>query len=222
MSTLASLTHAPTTPCACPLCGVASATIILVEAKRRFLRCPECTLIFVHPADRLRPLEEALRYLHHQNHRDDPGYVQFLERLVIPVCDIVPEGSRGLDFGCGPAPVIAELLTARERPAVSYDPLFFADDDLLHDQYDFLTCSEVIEHVHDPATMLANFGTLVRPGGTIAIMTRFYVVDTPFDQWWYRRDPTHVCFFNEDTMRWIAGRFGWDLRLLPNIALFGC
>ncbi len=177
-------------------------------------------MIFVHPADRLRPLEETLRYLNHQNHRDDPAYVRFLERLVIPVCDVVPAGSRGLDFGCGPAPVMAELLTASGRPTTSYDPLFLPDENALREQYDFITCSEVIEHAHDPATLLARFGKLVRPGGTIAIMTRFYGFDAPFDQWWYRRDPTHVCFFNETTMRWIAGKAGWGIRLSPNIAIF--
>ncbi len=190
------------------------------DAERRFLQCPECTLIFVHPADRLQPLEETLRYLHHQNHRDDPAYVRFLERLVVPVCEKVPTGSRGFDFGCGPVPLMAELLTRAGRPTVSYDPLFLADENALAGTYDFLTCSEVIEHAHDPATLLSRFGKLVRPSGTVAIMTRFYGVDTPFDQWWYRRDPTHVCFFNEDTMRWIAGRFGWEIRLSPNIAIF--
>lgn len=144
----------------CPLCEGKSSAVFHADAGRLFLKCPECTLIFVDPADRLRPLEETLRYLHHQNHGDDPAYVQFLERLMVPVCDAVPEGSRGLDFGCGPTPVMAELLTTRGRPTSSYDPLFFADK------------SRLLEK------------------------------------------------FNEETMRWIADRFEWNLRLSPNVAIF--
>jgi hypothetical protein len=32
-----------------------------------------------------------------------------------------------------------------------------------------------------------------------------------FNEWWYARDPTHVCFFSPETFRWIARWLGWRL-----------
>jgi SAM-dependent methyltransferase len=208
-------------PTRCTLCGIVVRTAILETPERTYLHCARCTLIFLHPDDRLLPLQEVLRYLEHRNDGADPGYVQFLRRLADPVCDAVPLGAIGLDFGCGPAPVLAGLLTARGRPTESYDPLFRAERRLLARQYDFVTCCEVMEHAHEPAGLLGQLSALLSPGGTLAVMTRFYGLDGPFDRWWYRRDTSHVSFFSAETMRWIATQRGWRLQLpAPHVAIF--
>ena len=76
----------------------------------------------------------------------------------------------------------------------------------------------MLEHVHDPAQLLDRFVTLVRPGGVIGIMTG--LIDDagcPFEDWWYRRDPTHVCFYSRATMEWIARGRQWDVEFpVPN------
>lgn len=205
----------------CPLCGAGVCTSVLEIPGRTYLRCTRCTLIFLHPDDRLLPLQEVLRYLEHRNDGADARYVQFLRRLADPVCDAVPKGARGLDFGCGPAPVLGALLSARERPTESYDPLFRPDRHLLTVQYEFVTCSEVFEHAHEPAELLEQLSALLLPNGTLGVMTRFYGVEAPFDRWWYRRDPTHASFYSADTMQWIANERGWQLQLpAPHVAIF--
>lgn len=205
----------------CPLCGDVDAPHLLDDPPRVYHRCTTCDLVFVHPDAHPRPLDEVLRYMTHRNVRDDPGYLVFLRRLGDPVCTRVAEGQRGLDFGCGPVPVLAEWLSGQRRPTGAYDPLFHPDERLLHAPYDFVTCTEVVEHAHDPAAMFAQLARLVRPGGLLAVMTRFHRDDTPFAQWWYRRDPTHVCFYSAATMQWIAARRSWALELpVPDVALF--
>ncbi len=206
---------------ACPLGAASPAHSFLVDGARAYLRCGRCSLVFLRPADRIPPLAEVMRYLEHRNSADDAGYVAFLSRLADPVSERLPAGARGLDFGCGPAPVLARLLTDRGLPCASYDPLFLPDERRLEETYDFVTCSEVVEHVHDPRALLERLAGLVAPGGLLAIMTRFHGIEAPFERWWYRRDPTHVCFYDERTMRWIAGRFGWTLELpRDHVALF--
>jgi SAM-dependent methyltransferase len=193
-----------------------------VDGPREYRRCEECALIFVPAAMRLTPLAEVMRYVEHDNRRDDPRYVQFLRRLADPLRDRLVPGARGLDFGSGPVPVLGELLTAAGLPTVSYDPVFAADESLLEHRYDFIACSEVVEHLHEPGAVFERFARLLRPGGTLGIMTRFYGHEAPFDVWWYRRDPTHVCFYREETMAWIADRHRWRVELpVPNVALFG-
>lgn len=210
----------PETAPACTLCGSPDVTLLLHEPGRRYFACSRCTLIFLDPANRLLPLQEILRYQTHRNSGDDPGYVAFLRRLADPVMAVVPAGARGLDFGCGPAPVLSELLTAAGRPTAFHDPLFHPTN-TLDARYDFVTCSEVVEHAHSPAALFEQLGTLVVPGGIIGVMTRFYGIEAPFERWWYRRDPTHVSFYDAGTFGWIARHRGWTLELpVPNVALF--
>lgn len=205
----------------CPLCETPEAPLFHEERDRRYFRCPTCALVFLDPAQRPAHEQEAARYRRHRNDASDAGYVRFLQQLIDPLGAVVPPGSRGLDYGCGPQPVLGEILAARGYAMASYDPLFFPQASLLDGPYDFVTCCEVIEHVHDPQGAFALFAHLLRAGGTLGMMTRFYDLDGPFAEWWYRRDFTHVCFYCEATMRWIAGQYGWRLTIpAPHVALF--
>lgn len=208
-------------PSDCPLCGESDAALIHENKGRAYRRCGRCHLIYLEPAARLQPLEEVLRYLEHRNSAADEGYVRFLSRLGDPVRERLTPGAKGIDFGCGPVAVLGEMLTAHGYPTVSYDPLFHPDDALLQDTFDFATCSEVAEHAHRPLEIFATLGRLVGRGGLIGVMTRFHGVEAPFADWWYHRDPTHVCFYDARTMAWIADHFAWTLELpAPNVALF--
>lgn len=206
---------------ACPLCARRELSPLLRDGARRYFRCAHCDLISLHPDDRPSPSDEARRYLAHENSGADDGYVRFLRRLADPLCDVVPVGARGIDVGCGPAPVLASLLTDGGRSTVSYDPLFFPQTDLLNEQYDFVTCCEVVEHAHDPAALFRQLVGLLLPGGTLGVMTSMHTDSIDFASWWYRRDVTHVCFFSERTMRWVGEQFDLTLTLpAANVVLF--
>lgn len=206
---------------ACPLCGSLSTTGFHQSREGRYFLCGDCGLVHLDRQHWPTPDEERERYLQHRNHRDDEGYVQFLRRLADPVMERVPAGSHGLDYGSGPAPVMAELLTERGMAMTSYDPLFLPDASALSTRYDFITCCEVLEHVHDPHSLLDRFPTLLRRGGLLGVMTSLRRDDQDFGAWRYRRDPTHVCFYNEQTLDWIAASRGWTLeRPAENVALY--
>lgn len=205
----------------CPLCGDGAAPLILNADGRAYHQCTRCDLVFLDPAQRIRPLAEVMRYLEHNNDAGDAGYMAFLQRLGDPVRSRLAAGAHGLDFGCGPATALGDWFTGHGHPTASYDPLFHPDESLLSVRYDFVTCSEVVEHAHDPAGLFATLAALLRPGGLLGVMTRFHSVEATFERWWYRRDPTHVCFYSARTMEWVASRRGWGLELpRPNVALF--
>lgn len=94
-----------------------------------------------------------------------------------------------------------------------YDPFFHPDPRPLLQTYDFVTCTESAEHFHRPAREFERLMSLVRPGGWLAVMTCFQTDDAAFADWHYRRDPTHVVFYREETMRHLAAARGWSCEI---------
>ena len=100
--------------------------------------------------------------------------------------------------------------------------MFVPNDAALKSTYDFVTCTEVMEHFHEPRRDLAVMARLLRPGSWLAITTALVDDGTDFATWWYARDETHVSFYRPKTVAWIAERFDWDLvDLSASGALFG-
>lgn len=195
----------------CPLCHADGEPYF--RDSRRYQRCPRCSLIYVFDSDRLDAAAERARYALHQNERDDPGYRRFLSRILLPVLDEVPSGAEGLDFGCGPVPVLAEMLREAGRPTHAYDPFFAPDAEVWNRRYDFIAASEVFEHLFHPADELDQLLSALKPSGLLAIMTAFAPPSVEaFATWHYARDPTHVCFYSQQVFEHIAASRGVTLR----------
>ena len=199
----------------CTLCR-SPATPFCNVAGREYFRCRDCQLTFEHPDKLPSPDEEKGQYDLHENRPDDPGYRKFLGQLSDPLVAKLKDGASGLDFGCGPGPALAIMLREQGFDCATYDPLYAPDRAVLERQYDFVTCTEVIEHLHHPAREWAWFAEHVKPGGWLGIMTRWLTDDAAFARWHYRRDPTHVCFWQPDTFQWLARQQGWDVHLASN------
>jgi hypothetical protein len=128
-----------------------------------------------------------------------------------PLLARLTPGARGLDYGAGRAGTLARLLTERGYPMERFDPCFAPNASLLQSTYHFVTCTEVMEHFHQPRRELARVARLLRPGSYLAVTTALANDETDIAAWWYARDETHVSFYRRETMAWIAGRFGWEL-----------
>ena len=83
----------------CPLCDCRDVAHYHEDARRDYLRCCNCALVFVPPAFYLDRRAEQAEYDLHQNAINDVGYRQFLSRLAIPLLQRLPDAARGLDFG---------------------------------------------------------------------------------------------------------------------------
>lgn len=202
---------APTDP-VCPVCA-ATAQAFMSLAGRAYFLCPGCEARFLDPAWHPAGAEEHACYLRHENDPDDPRYRRFLSKLADPLLACLAPGARGLDYGCGPGPALAAMLREAGHEVTLYDPFFAPDTAPLSDSYDFVTCTEVVEHFHHPARDLARLRDLVRPGGMLAVMTCFQTDDARFANWQYRKDPTHVVFYREATFRHIAQGWGWTIEV---------
>lgn len=193
----------------CPVCKQTTTHHLMQCDGRDYLRCESCLATFVDPEQLPSQDSERSHYQLHDNRPDDPNYRRFLSRLSEPLLAVLPSAQYGLDYGCGPGPALGVMLEEAGYRMRLYDPFFYADETALQGQYDFITCTEVVEHFHRPAEQFERLNTLLKPGGVLAIMTCFQTDDARFANWHYRRDPTHVVFYREETFRYLASQFGW-------------
>lgn len=197
---------------ACILCnGIPVIPLISPESpeENRFLRCPVCDLIFVPRNFHLTPDDEKARYMLHENTLSNEGYVgMFFDKIAL-----IRQHCRGvssvLDYGCGPEPVLAELMRREGYDCDIYDPYFFTE--FPRGPYDLVISTEVFEHMKDISAGLRSIHSLLAPGGYLAVMTSFHDTVADFRGWWYASDPTHICFFGMGTFEWISENFGFNI-----------
>lgn len=194
----------------CPLCA-GTPRAFLSDGGRDYLRCGTCALTYLPEAQHADSAAERARYAEHDNSPSDPEYRKFLDRLLSPLCARLVAGASGLDYGCGPGPTASVMLRERGFPTADYDPHFFNDSTALLNRYDFIVCTEVLEHLRRPAEDLRRLDSLLKPGGVLGVMTGVLEDDASFAGWWYRKDFTHIAFYRPETLAWIAARFGWRL-----------
>ena len=167
-------------------------------------------MVFVPEAQHLDSVREKAEYDKHDNDVTDIGYRRFLSRPFEAVTRTQPPGARGLDFGCGPGPALAMMLEEAGYPTTVYDLYYHPDDSVFEACYDFITLTEVIEHLARPDRVLARLWRHLEPGGCLAIQTQRVRDQSAFREWRYIHDPTHIAFYSEATFRWLARWLGSD------------
>ncbi len=200
----------------CPLCHISEGSLFYQD-NREYFRCPTCHLVFVSPKCFLPPKEEQAQYDKHENSADDPRYRRFLGRLFTPLSQRLHSGSCGLDFGSGPGPTLSVMFEEAGHSMEIYDPFYAPDPTPLHQQYDFITASEVVEHLHYPQRELDRLWSCLKPEGLLGIMTKRVIDQEAFSRWHYKNDPTHVCFYSIETFQWLANH--WNATLTVSDAV---
>tara|TARA_B100001245_G_C22864535_1_gene415747 strand:- start:190 stop:870 length:681 start_codon:yes stop_codon:yes gene_type:complete len=209
----------------CPLCLSLKTTLFsqssIKNLERDYLICKSCELIFVPSKFHISHSDEKKRYLEHNNDINDPKYQEFLSKLLDQLIPKLGEGYNGLDFGAGPGPALVNMLEKSGFNMKSYDLFFQPDKSVLKSKYDFITCTETVEHFTNPRKEFKILDSISKPGAWIGIMTSLFEHSSSFPDWYYQRDPTHVAFYSEQTMGLIAKMLNWEI-ILPskNIILF--
>ncbi|MFC1497709.1 class I SAM-dependent methyltransferase [Verrucomicrobiota bacterium] len=200
----------------CPLCESTVLTMIHNDKDRAYFRCKTCELIFVPPAQFLSAEEEKTRYDLHQNNPDDKEYRRFLSRLFVPMQKRLAPESRGLDFGSGPGPTLSLMFEEAGHSMVTYDQFYGGTLSALEDEYDFITATEVAEHLRDPKKEMDKLWACLKPGGSLGLMTKLALDTDKFKDWHYIKDLTHICFFSRSTFEWLADRWQAELTFIDN------
>jgi len=195
----------------CPLCCHGPIAGFHHDERRDYLQCAICRLVFVPPAHYLTPESEKAHYDRHHNDPADERYRRFLSRLFQPMVRRLQPNDEGLDFGSGPGPTLSRMFEEAGHPMTIYDPFYAADPQALTRQYDFITASEVVEHLHHPRRELDRLWSLLKCGGWLGIMTKRVRDAQAFARWHYKLDPTHIMFFSMETFAWLAQQWAAEL-----------
>ncbi|MDZ7762022.1 MAG: class I SAM-dependent methyltransferase [Desulfovermiculus sp.] len=197
----------------CPLCFRGHTLLFHRDRQRRYYHCTHCHVVFVPQEEHITLQEEKARYDRHNNDEQDPGYRKFVSRVLVPLKQYVPPPAEGLDFGCGPGPALAALCREAGYTMDIFDPFYAPNHKVWDTTYDFLTCTEVVEHLRHPGITLPQVWSLLRPGGCMGIMTKLVNSHSAFINWHYIRDETHIAFYSPATFRWLADKFKAQLSI---------
>ncbi|MGR5540907.1 class I SAM-dependent methyltransferase [Vibrio campbellii] len=198
----------------CPLCDHNDTQHFHQDKRRSYQQCQRCQLVFVPQEQRLDAEAEKSHYDLHDNNPQDMGYRGFLSRVVDPILERIKPASSGLDFGCGPGPTLHLMMQEAGHSMALYDIYYHPEREVLSKAYDFMTATEVIEHLYEPGKVWQQWLNLVKPGGWIGLMTKMVIDAEAFAAWHYKNDPTHVVFFSRATFQFLAERDRLELEFI--------
>lgn len=189
----------------CPLCGDPQSSLWSEDQLRPYFRCGKCTFLFVPQKFHLSAEDERKRYDTHENDESDLRYREYLTKIASGITPFLSKGQKGLDFGCGASTLLAQIIEESGHPMDSYDLYYHPSNPIWSETYDFIILSEVIEHLSSPREIMEKLAGLLSPNGQFFIKTKFLPeTREQFDHWYYKKDPTHICFFNPQSMEELA------------------
>ena len=198
----------------CPLCNSNLTESFHRDSYREYLKCSNCDFVFVPKIYHLSENGERARYDSHNNNPEDDRYRNFLSQLLSPLQERIPKNASGLDFGSGPGPTLSLMLEECGYSVDLYDKFYAKNDVVFEKQYDFITASEVVEHLRQPFVELSRLMDLLKSNGVLAIMTQILTPQKDFEQWYYKNDPSHIGFFNEKALNCLAQKWQAELYVI--------
>ncbi len=194
----------------CPLCLASESVNFDQDKARSYLKCSGCDLVFVPRGSLISPSAEKERYEAHEN-EDNDSYTNYLNKTVNAIKPHLATSAKGLDFGCGRTRILENLFRDIGHEVESYDLFFHADAKVLSQQFDFIILSEVIEHLREPRDIMLRLKNNLHFGGQLFIKTKLRP-DTKdeFSKWFYKRDSTHIQFFNEKSFTALIAILGMN------------
>jgi SAM-dependent methyltransferase len=194
----------------CPLCNHP----LEAQLDSTYFDCQNCGGIVMDNRFYLSPEKEKERYETHNNDVNDERYQKFTSPIWKHILANFSTAAKGLDFGSGTGPVITKVLRENGYQVALYDPYFAPDESVLKNKYNYIFSCEVIEHFYNPAKEFSKLFDMLLPGGELILMTHIYNETIPFKNWYYRKDPTHVFIYREETMVYIANEHQAEVKYM--------
>ncbi|MEI6092421.1 MAG: methyltransferase domain-containing protein, partial [bacterium] len=147
----------------CPLCSSDKTSKHFNRNNTDYFLCSNCDLVFMDHKKHMNDEEKKLRYYKHKNNISDLGYKSFLMELAVPSFKLIDKDKKCLDYGCGPTKAMEQIFRDNGFEMYSYDPCFFPE--IEKEEYNLITCNEVIEHFSNPKEELKKLFKLIKKDG---------------------------------------------------------
>jgi hypothetical protein len=204
----------------CPLCSSKNYSLFHKDHLRKYLQCLNCDFVFVPSQYHLSESEERKRYDTHNNIPEDPRYRQFLSQLTEPLNEIISNDSYGLDFGCGPGPTLSLMMQEKGHQMDLYDKFYAKNQSVFKKSFDFITLTEVLEHLSDPVFELERLASILKSKGILAVMTQTLTQDIDFKSWYYKNDTSHIGFYNDKSLTGLASLLELEITQFSDRVIF--
>ncbi len=205
---------------ACPLCETTNSSKFYKEKFREYLRCLSCDFVFVPKMYHLSDTEEKSRYDTHDNDPNDHRYRHFLSQLLVPLLERIQQKSNGLDFGSGPGPTLSLMLEECGHSVDLYDKFYANDISVFEKKYDFITATEVVEHLSEPMFETSRLIEMLNNQGHLAVMTQILTPQIDFSSWYYKNDPSHIGFFTKKSLSFLASYLNVEVYFISERVVF--
>ncbi len=193
----------------CKICGEVINIKKSENGNNTYGFCSRC--MFVEKLNKIESNVEKEEYARHNNNFENIGYVKYLNDFINEAVIPFAENGLHLDYGCGPGPVLHELMKQRGFSSKTYDYYYQHNEDYSNYKYDIITSTEVFEHFYDPIRDIEEILKLLNKGGILSVMTSFVKSEPEFYDWWYIRDITHVSFYHIKTFEFIANKYEMEI-----------
>lgn len=188
---------------------------------KEYFKCKNCNSVMLNPKFYISSSKEKERYAKHDNDVNDKGYQKFVSPIVKSVLKDYNKNDKGLDFGAGTGSAITKLLHDKDYNIKTYDPFFYNDEDRLKEKYDYIVSCEVIEHFHNPDVEFDRLKAMLKPNGSLYLMTSIYNEDIDFNSWYYKNDETHVFFYHKKALEYIKRKYRFtEMKIEKDMIIF--
>jgi SAM-dependent methyltransferase len=149
---------------------------------------------------------------------------KYLAEFAQRAAESIPNDSRVLDAGAGDTPYKSYFKLARYHATdlrvveKSYGQLSYICDlnniPICSDYYDLVFCSQTLEHVPDPKTVIGELERVLKPGGHLWLTAPFYYEEheAPYDYYRYTQFGLRYTIINAgfhlESIEWLEGYFG--------------
>ena len=101
-----------------------------------------------------------------------------------------------------------------------FDKYYANNQDIFNNKYDFITATEVVEHLHNPGFEIERLFSMLNKDGVLGVMTKMLDDSVDFASWYYKDDPTHICFYSKNTMTYLARKYKAKVDIIGDVTLF--
>ena len=108
----------------CTVCKNNKLDFFLKVKGLNYWQCKLCKATMLDSVHFISSNKEKKHYLKHNNEINDISYRTFLYNLIEPLKNKISVNDMGLDYGCGYAPALADILKKDGFNVELYDPFF--------------------------------------------------------------------------------------------------